>query len=105
MNHFRSRRSGDKQGSDATDCLRTLNLAAMQMGRDPRAIRPCSRLMTAVGISAARKLATLRRRKLRFDGRIAMSTAGKSYEAWKESLKQAEASGEDPWSEECGEAS
>jgi len=29
-----------------------------------------------------------------------MSTAGKSYEAWKESLKQAEAAGNEDWSEE-----
>ena len=34
-----------------------------------------------------------------------MSTAGKSYEAWKESLTQAEANGDEPWSEEWDEAS
>ena len=33
-----------------------------------------------------------------------MSTANRSYEAWKESLKQAEASGDEEWSEELGEA-
>jgi Protein of unknown function (DUF3592) len=34
-----------------------------------------------------------------------MSTAGKSYEAWKESLKQAEAEGDEDWSEELSAAS
>jgi hypothetical protein len=33
-----------------------------------------------------------------------MSTAGNSYEAWKESLKQAEAEGDEQWSEEWSEA-
>jgi len=34
-----------------------------------------------------------------------MSTAGKSYEAWKESLKQAEAEGDDDWTEDLSEVS
>ena len=34
-----------------------------------------------------------------------MSTAGKSYEDWKESLKQAEAEGDEEWSEELSRAS